>query len=116
VGSERLHAALRSSAYAGAVDARPPPGIAQALQLQGEAMHLGSHILVPLDGSPLAQEALPLGLALGRRQGRAGELVHVHERPPIPASGPHADPRFDREPCTRARRTRRGGVHPHYRR
>ena len=60
-------------------------------------MHLGSHILVPLDGSPLAQEALPLGLALGRRHRRAVELVYVHGPPPMPASAPHVDPRFDRE-------------------
>jgi nucleotide-binding universal stress UspA family protein len=60
-------------------------------------MHLSSHILVPLDGSPLAQEALPLGLALGRRHGQAVELVHVHKPPPMLASAPHVDPRFDRE-------------------
>ena len=60
-------------------------------------MHRASHILVPLDGSPLGQEALPLALALGRRHGWAVELVHVHVPPPMPAGAPHVDPRFDRE-------------------
>ena len=55
------------------------------------------HILVPLDGSPLGQEVLPLALALGRRHGWAVELVHVHEPPPMLARAPHVDPRFDRE-------------------
>lgn len=60
-------------------------------------MHLSSYILVPLDGSPLGQEVLPLALALGRRHGWAVELVHVHVPPPMPARAPHVDPRFDRE-------------------
>lgn len=60
-------------------------------------MHMKSHILVPLDGSPLGQEVLPLALALGRRHGCAVELVHVHVPPPMPARAPHVDPRFDRE-------------------
>ena len=60
-------------------------------------MHMTSHILVPLDGSPLAQEVLPLALTLGRRHGWAVELVHVHEPPPMPPRAPHVDPRFDRE-------------------
>ena len=40
---------------------------------------------------------LPLALGLGRRHGRAVELVHVHALPPMPAGAPHVDPRFDRE-------------------
>ena len=36
-------------------------------------------IVVPLDGSPLAERALPLALALARRMGVSVELVHVHE-------------------------------------
>ena len=75
-------------------------------------MHLGSHILVPLDGSPLAQEALPLGLALGRRHGRAVELLHVHGSSPMPASAPHVDPPLRSRAAGRnaalAERTQRG--------
>lgn len=60
-------------------------------------MPLSSNILVPLDGSPLAQEAVSLALALGRRHRQPVELAHVHQRPPISAGAPHVDPRFDRE-------------------
>jgi len=35
-------------------------------------------ILVPLDGSPFSEHALPLALALARRAGAALQLVHVH--------------------------------------
>src|SRR5262245_22662378 len=35
-------------------------------------------ILVPLDGSPFAEHALPLALAIARRSGAAVELVHAH--------------------------------------
>lgn len=60
-------------------------------------MHMTSHILVPLDGSLLGQEVLPLALALGRRHRWGVELVHVHPPPPLPPRTPHVDPRFDRE-------------------
>ncbi len=35
-------------------------------------------LVVPLDGSRLAEEALPLALAIARRAGAALQLVHVH--------------------------------------
>ena len=60
-----------------------------------QARSLNSSILVPLDISALAQAAVPLALALGRRNGQVVELVHVHQPPP--AGTPHLDPRFDRD-------------------
>lgn len=38
-------------------------------------------ILVPLDGSPFSEHALPVALDLGRRTGARLHLVHVHEAP-----------------------------------
>src|SRR4029079_10340123 len=35
-------------------------------------------ILVPLDGSPFSEHALPLALALARRTGATLHLAHVH--------------------------------------
>src|SRR5262245_58620128 len=35
-------------------------------------------ILVPLDGSPFGEHALPLALSLARRAGASLQLVHVH--------------------------------------
>jgi nucleotide-binding universal stress UspA family protein len=40
-------------------------------------------LLVPLDGSPFGEQALPLALSLARRAGAALHLVHVI--PPVPA-------------------------------
>jgi nucleotide-binding universal stress UspA family protein len=37
-------------------------------------------ILVPLDGSPLAEEALPVALAFAKHAGASGKLVLVHAR------------------------------------
>lgn len=60
-------------------------------------MGFDSHIVVLLDGSAMAQAALPLALALARRHGQAVELVHVHPPSALSSGAPHADPRFDRE-------------------
>lgn len=47
-------------------------------------------ILVPLDGSPFAEQALPLALALARQAGAALRLVHVREpqapQPAVPST------------------------------
>jgi nucleotide-binding universal stress UspA family protein len=45
--------------------------------VQEHAMY--ASIVVPLDGSPFSERALPLALALGRRLNAEVELVHVHE-------------------------------------
>jgi nucleotide-binding universal stress UspA family protein len=42
-------------------------------------------VLVPLDGSPFGEHALPLALAVARRAGASLQLVHVHQSVP-PAS------------------------------
>jgi nucleotide-binding universal stress UspA family protein len=56
-------------------------------------------ILVPLDGSAFAEEALPMALALARRERAGVELVSVHDPlAPYPVPGiPRSDPRFDAE-------------------
>ena len=41
-------------------------------------------ILVPLDGSPLSERALPLALAIARRAGAVLHLAHVHIPPTMP--------------------------------
>lgn len=41
-------------------------------------------ILVPLDGSPLAEQALPHAIELARQKGAKLRLVLVHEPPPAP--------------------------------
>ena len=43
-------------------------------------------ILVPLDGSPFAEQALPLALAIGRAARSKVRLVLVHQLPTIPLS------------------------------
>jgi nucleotide-binding universal stress UspA family protein len=41
-------------------------------------------ILVPLDGSPFGEQALPLALSIARRTGASLEVAHVHETlPPV---------------------------------
>jgi len=47
-------------------------------------------ILVPLDGSPLAEEALPLALRIAHKSGAAIRLALVHEPPAIPYDAPNA--------------------------
>jgi len=44
-------------------------------------------LLVPVDGSPFAEHALPLALSVARRAGARIQLVHVH--PPL-ANDPKA--------------------------
>jgi nucleotide-binding universal stress UspA family protein len=45
-------------------------------------------ILVPLDGSPFAEQALPLATAFGVASGAALRLVTVHRPPPLPPAAP----------------------------
>ena len=47
-------------------------------------------ILVPLDGSPLAEEALPLALRIAYKSGSTIRLALVHEPPAIPYDSPNA--------------------------
>jgi nucleotide-binding universal stress UspA family protein len=51
--------------------------------------HPPARILVPLDGSELAERALPLAAELARRKGAALDLVHVHV--PISADPIHVE-------------------------
>jgi nucleotide-binding universal stress UspA family protein len=47
-------------------------------------------ILVPLDGTELAEEALPVALAFAKRAGPKGKLLLVHARrsePAVPSRG-----------------------------
>jgi nucleotide-binding universal stress UspA family protein len=60
-------------------------------------------ILVPLDGSPAAEEALPAAIGLARRSGAAVHLVHVHpedraDGPDDPAGGHGASLAPESEP------------------
>ena len=43
-------------------------------------------ILVPLDGSPLSEQALPFAVAIAKRARAKLRLVLVHETPPVPLS------------------------------
>jgi len=52
-------------------------------------------ILVPLDGSPASEQAVPLALAVARTSGSAVELVHVHEIPRPPGGAPSYDTTLD---------------------
>lgn len=55
-------------------------------------------ILVPLDGSPFGERALPAAAELARRSGGALDIVHVHEPhvgPVYPDGVPVLDPRWD---------------------
>jgi nucleotide-binding universal stress UspA family protein len=54
-------------------------------------------ILVPLDGSPFAERALPIALALARRTRARIELVHVNDQRVYPSGVPMPDPRLDNE-------------------
>ena len=42
------------------------------------AMNQQAPVLVPLDGSALAEQALPVASSLAKRAGAALRLVHVH--------------------------------------
>ena len=55
-------------------------------------------ILVPLDGSPFGESALPLAVSLARRSGATLALVHVHDAETTEHAGaPAHDLRFDAE-------------------
>lgn len=55
-------------------------------------------ILVPLDGSPFGESALPLAVSLAQRHGAALALVHVHDAETIEHAGaPANDLRLDAE-------------------
>ncbi len=54
-------------------------------------------ILVPLDGSPASEEALPLALAIAHARGATVELVHVHELAPPFGNAPAFDTALDVE-------------------
>ena len=43
-------------------------------------------ILLPLDGSPFAERALPLAMTLARRSGGGLRLALVHQVPPPPST------------------------------
>lgn len=62
-----------------------------------------STILVPLDGSPLGERALPVALALARRSRSRVELVHVHRPVASSANAPMYDNRLDDEVEQRTR-------------
>ena len=56
-----------------------------------------STIVVPLDGSPFGERALPTAVALARRSDAALELVHVREHAARTPGAPVSDGRFDEE-------------------
>lgn len=56
-----------------------------------------STILIPLDGSPLGERALPVAIALARRSRARLELVHVRGPGAASANAPMYDARLDEE-------------------
>lgn len=56
-----------------------------------------STILVPLDGSPLGERALPVAVALARRSRAHVELIHVRGPGAASANAPMYDTRLDEE-------------------
>ena len=56
-----------------------------------------STILIPLDGSPLGERALPVAIALARRSRARLELVHVRGPSAPSANAPMYDTRLDEE-------------------
>lgn len=56
-----------------------------------------STILVPLDGSPLGERALPVAVALARRSGACVELIHVRGPGAASAHAPMYDTRLDED-------------------
>jgi len=55
-------------------------------------------ILIPLDGSPFGEHALPAALSIARRSETRLDLVHVHQvvaSAPSPAGAPFFDPEID---------------------
>lgn len=60
-------------------------------------------IIVPLDGSPFAEQALPLAATIARRAGGVLTLVRVHVPPPAPGPGQDASlASFDLDAADRA--------------
>ena len=61
---------------------------------------MATSILVPIDGSPFSEQALPTAVAIARRTGARLQLVRVHEPvftgPPF-GDMPAPDPAWDRE-------------------
>jgi len=69
-------------------------------------MRLFRSILVPLDGSSFAEQAVPLAVDLARRAGALLQVVMVYEPLPVWAMSlevPQIDPAFDREARQRSR-------------
>lgn len=56
-----------------------------------------SSIMIPLDGSPFSEIAIPTAIALARRWGARLELVHVHAPLVYPSGAPMYDTRIDTE-------------------
>jgi nucleotide-binding universal stress UspA family protein len=56
---------------------------------------MANSILVPLDGSPTSEGALPLALAIAHATGASVELVHVHELAPLAGMAPAFDTALD---------------------
>lgn len=54
-------------------------------------------IVVPLDGSPFAERAIPLALRIARHTGASVDLAHVHEPVVYGGGAPVVDPRLDTE-------------------
>lgn len=84
---------LSLSTYAG----RPAGKATEAEQAARPASRYRS-LLVPLDGSPFSEHAIPMALAIARRSGASVRLVHVHV-PPVSSfelRWPHASRDSDR--------------------
>jgi nucleotide-binding universal stress UspA family protein len=64
------------------------------------SLHMFRTVLVPLDGSPLAEQALPWALSIARRAGATLDLVRGHalyaSNEPVAAWGPY-DPHYEDE-------------------
>lgn len=66
-------------------------------------------LLVPLDGSPQSEQAVPIAVALARRSAAVVELVHVHPALALLSGAPVLDPRLDLD-ARREMRDRLDGV------
>ena len=62
-----------------------------------------TRIAVPLDGSPFANRAIPLALALARRSAATVELLHVHEQVLVAIGAPPFSVRVDDDERARMR-------------
>lgn len=68
-------------------------------------------LLVPLDGSPFGEQALPLALGIARRAGASVELVNVAA--PLPLVSPEAPLVLDADLEAQVLSYRRGYLGPH---